>query len=86
MEQEVASGAPGDQRSALVRLVTRLVLAQAALAGAIGLFFSRRHLPSIVTTVVLIHPAVACAFGSGPRPAQDALGEPGLEERELGQA
>jgi hypothetical protein len=38
----------------LVRLVTRLVVAQAALAGAIGLPYSRRHLPSIIITLMLV--------------------------------
>lgn len=38
----------------LVRLVTRLVIAQTALAAAIGLPYSRRHLPSIVITLMLV--------------------------------
>ena len=37
-----------------VRLVTRLVLAQAAVAAAVGLSFSRRHLPSVLITVALV--------------------------------
>jgi hypothetical protein len=38
----------------LVRLVTRLVIAQTALAAAVGLPYSRRHLPSIVITLMLV--------------------------------
>jgi ribose/xylose/arabinose/galactoside ABC-type transport system permease subunit len=38
----------------LVALVTRLVVAQAGLAAAIGLLYSRRHLPSIVITLTLV--------------------------------
>jgi hypothetical protein len=41
-------------RSAPVRLVTRLVMAQAAAAAAVGLAFSRRHLPSVLITLVLV--------------------------------
>lgn len=37
-----------------VRLVTRLVLAQAAAAALVGLPFSRRHLPSILITLGLV--------------------------------
>jgi hypothetical protein len=37
-----------------VRLVTRLVLAQAAMAAAVGLPFGRRHLPSILITLGLV--------------------------------
>jgi hypothetical protein len=37
-----------------VRLVTRLVVAQAAMAAAVGLLFSRRHLPSILITLGLV--------------------------------
>lgn len=127
---------PDDQRSALVRLVTRLIVAQAAAAGAIGLFFGKRHLPSIlftlavvavlcglavasrtgshaawlaalaaesalvlfgvlrfmtgryvggtllaiITAAVLIHPAVARAYGSAPEQRGDALAEEPLGE------
>ena len=128
--------APGDQRGTLIRLVTRLIVAQAAVAAAIGLFFSRRHLPSIlvtlaivavlcglamasrtgshaawvaalaaesalvlfgvlrfmtaryvggtllaiITAAVLIHPAVARAYGSAPQPGQEGLAEEALGE------
>jgi hypothetical protein len=37
-----------------VRLVTRLVVAQAAASAAIGLAFSRRHLPSVLITLALV--------------------------------
>jgi hypothetical protein len=37
-----------------VRLVTRLVVAQAAVAAAVGLPFSRRHLPSVLITLGLV--------------------------------
>ena len=37
-----------------VRLVTRLVVAQTAMAAAIGLAFGRRHLPSILITLALV--------------------------------
>jgi hypothetical protein len=38
----------------LVRLVTRLITAQAAVAAAIGLSYSRRHVPSIIITLMLV--------------------------------
>jgi hypothetical protein len=38
----------------LVRLVTRLVVAQAAAAAAVGLAFSRRHLPSVLITLAFV--------------------------------
>ena len=37
-----------------VRLVTQLVVAQATAAGAVGLLFSRRHLPSVLITLALV--------------------------------
>lgn len=37
----------------LVRLITRLLVAQAIAAGAVGLPFSRRHLPSILITLAM---------------------------------
>src|SRR5262249_56802352 len=49
--------APGGRRTApapQVRLVTRLVVAQAAAAAAVGLLFGRRHLPSILITLGLV--------------------------------
>ena len=141
-EEDRTAGVPGDNRGALVRLVTRLLVTQAALAGTLGLFFSRRHLPSLLVTLlivvvlcglavaarsgthaawvailsaegayiligllrfvtahfvggtllaiitagVLTHPAVARAFGSGPRRASQGLGEPDPGDGELGQA
>ena len=48
-------GRPRAARSnSLVRLVTRLIVAQAAVAAAIGLSYSRRHLPSIIITLMLV--------------------------------
>ncbi len=44
----------GSPQHELVRLVTRLVVAQTALAAAIGLPYSRRHLPSILITLMLV--------------------------------
>jgi ribose/xylose/arabinose/galactoside ABC-type transport system permease subunit len=38
----------------LVKLVTRLVAAQAGADAAIGLCYSRRHLPSIIITLMLV--------------------------------
>jgi ribose/xylose/arabinose/galactoside ABC-type transport system permease subunit len=49
--QRAAADRPPHQ---LVALVTRLVVAQAGLAAAIGLLYSRRHLPSIVITLTLV--------------------------------
>jgi len=37
-----------------VKLVTRLVTAQAAAAAAIGLSYSRRHVPSVIITLMLV--------------------------------
>jgi hypothetical protein len=50
-------GGPADRRAAAapqVRLITRLVVAQAALAALVGLPFGRRHLPSVLITVALV--------------------------------
>jgi uncharacterized membrane-anchored protein len=58
--QDMAAGVPGDNRSALVRLVSRLLVTQAALAAAIGLFFTRRHLPSVLITLLVV--AVLCGL------------------------
>lgn len=38
----------------LVKLVTRLVTAQAATAAAVGLSYSRRHVPSVIITLMLV--------------------------------
>jgi hypothetical protein len=129
-------GVPGEGPDSLVRLVTRLIASQAAVAGAIGLFFTRRQLATVLVTVaivlvlcglalvtrtgthaawvaalsvegafvlvgllrfvtsryvggtlfamiavgVLVHPAVARAFGSGPEPGPETLGENPLGE------
>ncbi len=66
------SGHPPDEpRRALVRLVTRLVLSQAFAAAAVGLPFSRRHLPSILITLAMV--AAVCGLAvvvrSGTRAA-----------------
>jgi hypothetical protein len=47
-------GASPDPPHPLVALVTRLVVAQTGLAAAIGLLYSRRHLTSIVITLMLV--------------------------------
>lgn len=47
-------GRPHTRRPAQVSLVTRLVVAQAAAAAAVGLAFSRRHLPSVLITLALV--------------------------------
>jgi hypothetical protein len=49
-----ATGRPAPVRPAPVRLATRLVVAQAAAAAAVGLAFSRRHLPSVLITLALM--------------------------------
>src|SRR6266487_4353746 len=65
-----AGGHPPQHRHPLVALVTRLVVAQAGLEAAIGLVYSRRHLPSIAITLMLVaallHPAVERAFNGPP--------------------
>jgi hypothetical protein len=48
-----AGSHPPQHRHPLVALVTRLVVAQAGLEAAIGLLYSRRHLPSIAITLML---------------------------------
>jgi hypothetical protein len=47
-------GGPGGLRRELIRLVTRLVVAQTIAAAVVGLPFSRRHLPSILITLALV--------------------------------
>jgi hypothetical protein len=57
------AGAPAaGKRQVMIRLMTRLVLAQATLAAVIGLFYSRRHLPSVVITMLLVAMFCALAF------------------------
>ena len=53
---------PDVRRAAAVRLVTRLVMAQAAAAAAVGLAFSRRHLPSVLITLALVISLCVLAF------------------------
>jgi hypothetical protein len=50
------------RRAAPVRLVTRLVVAQTAAAAAVGLAFSRRHLPSVLITLALVISLCVLAF------------------------
>jgi len=64
-EQDVTTEPPGGHQRALVRLVTRLLVTQAALASAIGLVFSRRHLPSVLVTVLVV--AVLCGLAVAAR-------------------
>jgi hypothetical protein len=65
------SRAPGRAAPAPVRLVTRLVVAQAAAAAAVGLAFSRRHLPSVLITLALVVSLILLALlvRSGTRAA-----------------
>ncbi len=49
-----ARAAGSDPPHQLVALVTRLVVAQTGLAAVIGLCYSRRHLPSIVITLMVV--------------------------------
>jgi hypothetical protein len=47
-------GPAAAKQQVVIQLMTRLVLAQATLAAAIGLFYSRRHVPSVVITMLLV--------------------------------
>jgi len=47
-------GAAGGPPHRLVALVKRLVVTQTGMAAAIGLVYSRRHLPSILITLMLV--------------------------------
>lgn len=58
-EQEERPGASRRRPHELVRLVTRLLIAQAVAAGAVGLPFSRRHLGTILITLVLVAAVLA---------------------------
>ena len=53
---------PDVRHAPVVRLVTRLVVAQAAAAAAVGLAFSRRHLPSVLITLALVLLLCVLAF------------------------
>jgi hypothetical protein len=57
-----AEASAAGKRQLIIALMTRLVLTQAALAAAIGLFYSRRHLPSLVITMLLVAALCALAF------------------------
>lgn len=46
-------------RPELVSLVTRLLIAQTVAAAAVGLPYSRRHLPSILLTLALVAAVIA---------------------------
>jgi len=48
------SAAPRAGRQSLVKLVTRLITAQAAVAAAIGLAYGRKQVPSIIITLMLV--------------------------------
>jgi hypothetical protein len=62
---------PGRRRASeqrppeLVRLVGRMIMAQAGLSTAIGLAYSRRHLPSILITLMLL--AALCGLAAATR-------------------
>lgn len=43
-----------DRPHELIRLATRLIVAQAVAAAAVGLPFSRRHVPTILITLALV--------------------------------
>ena len=82
MGQELPSDLPADRRGALIPLVTRLqvtrlLVAQAAAAGAIGLFFRLGH-PG------LGHPGLSAAGLSAAGLGHPGLGDPGPPDRELG--
>ena len=50
----VAKSVPRPDRQSLVKLVTRLITAQAVASAAIGLSFSRRHIASIIITLMVV--------------------------------
>jgi hypothetical protein len=52
--RRLGTRAPRRPAPAPVRLVTRLVVAQAAAAATVGLAFSRRHLPSVLITLAFV--------------------------------
>jgi hypothetical protein len=64
-------GEPPDQPDQMVALVKRLIVTQTGLAAAIGLSYSRRHLPSIIITLMLAAAlwALALAVRSGTHAA-----------------
>ena len=61
----------GHRAPAPVRLVTRLVVAQAAAAATVSLAFSRRHVPSVLITLALVASLILLALlvRSGTRAA-----------------
>jgi ribose/xylose/arabinose/galactoside ABC-type transport system permease subunit len=52
--QSATDGQRGGRNHPLVKLATRFITAQAAAAAAIGLCYSRRHVPSIIITLMLV--------------------------------
>jgi hypothetical protein len=70
--QELPSDLPADRRGAPIPLVTRLLVAQAAAAGAIGPFFR------------LGHPGLGRPRLSAAGLGHPGLGDPGPPDRELG--
>ena len=60
-----------EQPHELVRLVSRIVMAQAGLSTAIGLAYSRRHLPSILITLMLL--AALCGLAVATRSGTHAV-------------
>ena len=49
-----ATSVPRAGRQSLLKLVTRLITAQAAVAAVIGLAYSRKQVPSIIITLMLV--------------------------------
>ena len=54
LDQSAIDGPKAGRTHSLVKLATRLVTAQAAAAAAIGLAYSRRHVPSVLITLMLV--------------------------------
>ena len=57
--------AASEQPHELVRLVSRMIMAQAGLSTVIGLAYSRRHLPSVLITLMLL--AALCGLAVATR-------------------
>jgi hypothetical protein len=54
LDQSAIDGPKAGRTHPLVKLATRLITAQAAAAAAIGLAYSRRHVPSVLITLMLV--------------------------------
>jgi ribose/xylose/arabinose/galactoside ABC-type transport system permease subunit len=52
--QSAIDGSRAGRNHPLVKLATRFITAQAAATAAIGLSYSRRHVPSIIITLMLV--------------------------------